>query len=266
MLSMRLTCTLVLSGILGVGVVSVACTQQSAASPGLGERGDGDDDDDSADDDDDTASTADSGSTTSSSSSGSTEPVDSGPPPKSALTFFVTSVPAGDGGNLGGLDGADKKCLELATAVQAGDHTWAAFLSVTGTNAKDRIGPGPWKNQKGEVVATDVASLFDSLHPLADSLFVDEKGGTVPEDGRFILTGTKEDGTPNGKQNCNGWASNDKGQSTSFGDTASSTNPVIGANWAFAKNNPVNNNTSNCTTQQLNQRKSQGRVFCFAKD
>ena len=262
MLSMRLTCTLVLSGILGVGVASVACTQQSAASPGLGERGD--DDDDSADDDDDTASTADSGSNTSSSSSGSTEPVDSGPPPKSALTFFVTSVPAGDGGNLGGLDGADKKCLELATAVQAGDHTWAAFLSVTGTNAKDRIGPGPWKNQKGEVVATDVVSLFDSLHPLADSLFIDEKGGTVPEDGRFILTGTKEDGTPNGNKNCNGWTVNDKNQ-VSFGDVTPSENKTLGANWSYAIGR-ANGNTSQCSTKALANVKSQGRVFCFAKD
>jgi hypothetical protein len=42
------------------------------------------------------------------------------------MTFFVTSEPIGDGGNLGGLEGADAHCQRLATGVGAGDLTWRA--------------------------------------------------------------------------------------------------------------------------------------------
>lgn len=270
MSSMRLTCILLAAGMLGAGAISVACTQQTAAAPSQG--GD-DDDDDTTDDDDDTAagkvdgggSSSGSSSSSSSSSSGGA-PVDSGPPPKSALTFFVSSVAGGTGGNLGGLTGADKKCQDLATAVQAGDHKWAAFLSAQGTNAKDRIGKGPWKNQKGEVVATDVESLLSTQNGLKDSLFIDEKGAVVPAEGRYVLTGSLANGTPNGNKTCQNWASNQQNQTASFGDTTPSANPNIGANWAFAKNNAINGNTSNCTAQGLTNAKSQGRIFCFATD
>ena len=48
--------------------------------------------------------------------------------PSSLMTFFVTSEPIGDGGNLGGLAGADAYCQALATAVGAGGKTWRAYL------------------------------------------------------------------------------------------------------------------------------------------
>lgn len=269
MLSMRLTCILALAGLFGFGVATVACTQQVAATPSKG-----DDDDSAADDDDDTTTTkkdggSSSGSTSSSSSGGSILPVDSGPPPKSALTFFITSTPASaDGsGNLGGLDGADKKCQDLATAVKAGDHKWAAFLgSQTPTvNPKDRIGKGPWKNQKGEVVAADVPSLFGTTTQLADSLFIDEKGAAIPTTGRFILTGSLGDGTA-AQNNCKNWTDATQNAAARFGDTTPSANPVLGANWAFANKNPVNNNNSNCTAAGLKAAKSEARIACFATD
>ena len=40
--------------------------------------------------------------------------------PSSLMTFFVTSEPIGDGGNLGGLAGADAHCQMLAARVGAG--------------------------------------------------------------------------------------------------------------------------------------------------
>ena len=45
------------------------------------------------------------------------------------MTFFVTSTPIGNGGNLGGLAGADAHCQALAAAVSAGNHTWHAYMS-----------------------------------------------------------------------------------------------------------------------------------------
>jgi hypothetical protein len=83
------------------------------------------------------------------------------PPPAAAqhgmaggtpMTFFVTSEPIGDGGNLGGLAGADAHCQQLAAAVGAGARTWRAYLSTQArpgrpaVNARDRIGTGPWYN------------------------------------------------------------------------------------------------------------------------
>ena len=60
--------------------------------------------------------------------------------------FFVTSVGIGNGGNLGGLAGADNHCQTLAQAAGAGAKTWRAYLSTQAadgqpaTNARDRIG------------------------------------------------------------------------------------------------------------------------------
>ena len=95
------------------------------------------------------------------------------------MTFFITSVGLGDGGNLGGIVGADKHCQDLATAVGAGNRSWRAYLSAheessgnatAGTDAvaraaaggtqaafaRFRIGDGPWVNSKGVRVASGV--------------------------------------------------------------------------------------------------------------
>src|SRR5947209_19575367 len=83
----------------------------------------------------------------------------------SNMTFFVTSVGVGKGGDLGGLAGADAHCQRLAQAAGAGNRTWRAYLSTQAAggaqavNAKDRIGAGPWQNAKGQVIAKDVNEL-----------------------------------------------------------------------------------------------------------
>ena len=84
------------------------------------------------------------------------------------MTFFITSTPIGNGGNLGGLAGADNHCQTLAQAAGAGAKTWHAYLSTQAAdgkpaiNARDRIGKGPWTNAKGIVIAKDVAELHDA--------------------------------------------------------------------------------------------------------
>src|SRR5687768_1916389 len=87
-------------------------------------------------------------------------------PASANMTFFVTSVGSGKGADLGGLEGADTHCQALATSAGAGGKTWHAYLSTQvgdntpAVNARDRIGPGPWQNFQGEVVAQNV----DDLH------------------------------------------------------------------------------------------------------
>src|SRR5512141_1745813 len=88
-------------------------------------------------------------------------------PPTGPMSFFVTSTGLGKGGDLGGLEGADKHCQALAQAAGAGSRTWRAYLSTQGatlsdTNvvqARDRIGSGPWFNAKGVLIASDVQEL-----------------------------------------------------------------------------------------------------------
>ena len=81
-------------------------------------------------------------------------------PTAQPMTFFVTSQTSTTG-NLGGLAGADALCDRLAASVGQGNRFWRAYLSVERdasnnnqpTNAKDRIGIGPWHNAAGALVA-----------------------------------------------------------------------------------------------------------------
>src|SRR6202521_6485464 len=56
------------------------------------------------------------------------------------MTFFITSVGSGKGGDLGGLAGADAHCQALAQAAGAGNKTWRAFFSTK--NSPRRGGGG----------------------------------------------------------------------------------------------------------------------------
>src|SRR5436190_21595697 len=75
------------------------------------------------------------------------------------MSFFVTSAGIGKGADLGGVEGADRHCQQLAQAAGAGGRTWHAYLSTQtadgkpAVNARDRIGKGPWQNAQGVVVA-----------------------------------------------------------------------------------------------------------------
>src|SRR5260370_42557074 len=86
---------------------------------------------------------------------------------QNAMSFFITSVGLGKGGDLGGLEGADRHCQSLAQTAGAGGKTWHAYLSTHGggvgeANAKDRIGNGPWFNAKGIQSASNVADLHSN--------------------------------------------------------------------------------------------------------
>src|SRR5690349_2448621 len=122
------------------------------------------------------------------------------------MTFFVTSDGLGDGGNLGGLDGADAFCTELAVAASPdfARRTWHAYLSTTEEDARDRIGTGPWRNQAGVIIANDLTQLHDQgddgalndTWPIADlTIALDEQGDQVPNNVHDVLTGTQADGT-----------------------------------------------------------------------
>ena len=87
-------------------------------------------------------------------------------PTAQPMSFFVTSQTS-QTGNLGGLAGADATCQRLAESVGAGNRFWRAYLSVERdasngnqpTNARDRIGIGPWHNAAGTLVANNLTQL-----------------------------------------------------------------------------------------------------------
>jgi hypothetical protein len=132
--------------------------------------------------------------------------------PKGPFTFFVTSTGSGKGADLGGLAGADAHCQKLASAVNAGDKAWHAYLSAQAAdgkpavNARDRIGKGPWYNVQGALVARDVGHLHGDV--LEESRIgnavnwvtaITEKGEPVKRTGdtpneHDILTGSQPDG------------------------------------------------------------------------
>src|SRR5690349_19480952 len=102
-----------------------------------------------------------------------------------AMTFFVTSSGLGKGADLGGLEGADRHCQQLAQAAGAGSKTWHAYLSTQAAdgkpavNARDRIGRGPWQNAKGEVIAKDVADLHSDNNKINKQTALNEKGAPI---------------------------------------------------------------------------------------
>ena len=139
-------------------------------------------------------------------------------PPPGPMSFFVTSSGSGNGGDLGGLEGADAICQTLAESVDQGQLTWRAYLSTQGPdaeNARDRIGPGPWFNADGAQIAANVEGLHSMQHRMSAFTALDERGNRIPGSGyspnrHDILTGSEPDGTayPAGEDmTCSNWTS-----------------------------------------------------------
>ena len=146
--------------------------------------------------------------------------------PPQPMSFFITSVPKGDGANYGGLAGADAYCQSLAAAAGRGGATWHAYLSTQGAgavNARDRIGNGPWYNANGGMAAMNVGQLHgDTLdqarlgNALGKAISLTEKKERVNGVGDMpnthdILTGSQPDGrayTDAMDHTCSNWMSN----------------------------------------------------------
>ena len=118
----------------------------------------------------------------------------------STMSFFITSEGPGDGANLGGLDGADAHCTNLAEAAGVSGKTWRAYLSTNaeggGVNARDRIGDGPWYN----------ANQLSKANSISESGAVINGRGDSPNM-HDIITGTNSDGTA-ADATCGNWMSN----------------------------------------------------------
>jgi hypothetical protein len=192
----------------------------------------------------------------------------------STLGFFVSSATSATG-NLGGLSGADAICQRLATEVGAGARTWRAYLSVERdpangnqpTDARSRIGTGPWLNADGATVARDLNELHSRTGNPA--VFIDERGrringqwpGSPTPNEHDILTGSTADGRLMPGLTCSDWTSSattaaaQVGHSDGLGPGGSSAGALASWNSSHA-----NQNCSNTAP-----RGGAGRIYCFAR-
>jgi hypothetical protein len=192
------------------------------------------------------------------------------------MSFFITSVSPGKGGDVGGLAGADRFCQSLATSAGAGNKTWRAYLSTVAmngqpaVNARDRIGTGPWINAKGVVIATSVADLHGANAKVGKDTSLTEKGDIVSGFGdsvnrHDILTGSRPDGTvavpdPGKDTTCGNWTKSDGGSAIVGHHDHAGTNPdpVANASWNSS------HGTRGCSVDQLKMSGSAGLMYCFA--
>ena len=189
------------------------------------------------------------------------------------MSFFVTSTGSGKGADFGGLAGADKLCQSLAKAAGAGNRTWRAYLSTQGdkaVNARDRIGKGPWKNAKGEVIAKNVADLH-SQTTLNKQTALTEKGETVNGRGdtpnmHDILTGSQADGTafPAGEdRTCGNWTKGNEGGGS--GAAMVGHHDRIGLrDDEPSKSWNASHPSRGCSHDNLKSSGGDGRLYCFA--
>ncbi|GLH79675.1 hypothetical protein SSBR45G_45840 [Bradyrhizobium sp. SSBR45G] len=193
------------------------------------------------------------------------------------MSFFLTSAGPGNGGNLGGLAGADKHCQTLAQAAGAGTKTWRAYLSTQAAdgqpavNARDRIGKGPWQNAKGVVVAKDVADLHSAANNLTKQTALSEKGEVINGRGdtpnrHDVLTGSQADGTAfaaGEDRTCRNWTSATQGAAmVGHSDRIGLRDDDASKSWN--NSHPSRGPDGGCSQADLKSTGGDGLLYCFA--
>ncbi|WP_315831522.1 lectin [Bradyrhizobium prioriisuperbiae] len=197
---------------------------------------------------------------------------------QAGMTFFVTSAGIGNGGNLGGLAGADNHCQTLAQAAGAGAKTWRAYLSTQAAdgkpaiNARDRIGKGPWQNAKGAVVAKDAADLHGP-NALTKQSALSEKGDVINGRGdtpnrHDVLTGSQPDGTAftvTEDKTCKNWTSSTQGNAVvGHSDRTGLDDSAPAKSWNSS--HPSRGPDGGCSQADLKSTGGDGLFYCFASN
>jgi hypothetical protein len=186
------------------------------------------------------------------------------------MNFFITSAGPGQGGDLGGIEGADRHCSTLAYRAGAGDLTWRAYLSLPAidgrpaVHARDRIGTGPFYNSRGDLIAQTVAELHSDSAKLGKQTSVNEKGELVNGRGdtpntHDIITGSQPDGTaypPGTDTTCNRYTSSGEG-AVRLGHHDRQGGGEFPASWNSA------HLSRGCSQQNLVATGGNGLFYCF---
>jgi hypothetical protein len=188
------------------------------------------------------------------------------------MTFFITSAGPGSGAALGGIAGADRHCQTLAEAAGSTGRQWRAYLSTpaiadaAAVHARDRIGPGPWHNAKGVLIARNVAHLHSDSTGLGKENSITEKGTVVNGRGdtpntHDIITGSNLDGTAfsaAGYNNCDNYTSSAATGGTRLGHHDRQGGGENPTSWNSA------HTSRGCGQQNLVATGGAGLFYCFA--
>lgn len=199
--------------------------------------------------------------------------------PKGPASFFVTSRGL-DGGNLGGLAGADAHCARLAGEAGLPAGQWRAYLSTQAAgrtpaiHARDRIGKGPWFNVQNVRIATDPAHLHGDTLDQARVGNLVSQGSALTERGERIggkgdpvlrhdiLTGSRPDGRAYDDRydrTCRNWTYAGSNGSAQIGHSDRDT-IGLSISWNSA------HQTKGCSLPDLKATGGDGLFYCFAAD
>ena len=131
-------------------------------------------------------------------------------------TIFVSSK--GYRGNLGGMAGADAKCMALASAANL-QGSWMAIVSTSTVSAKIRLSmnDASYWDIKGNDLSINTAGLFDN--GMDDIIYADETG--TPTQGN-VWTGTVNSGDSSALT-CNDWTDATAGSTAMYGQLGTAT-------------------------------------------
>jgi hypothetical protein len=196
---------------------------------------------------------------------------------QATMTFFLTSAGPGKGADLGGIEGADRHCQQLAQAVGAGGKTWRAYLSTQaggGTqaiNARDRIGAGPWRNAKGDIIAQNVDDLHSANNKLSKQTALSEKGDIINGRGdtpnrHDVLTGSQPDGRTfagGEDRTCGNWTKSGAGAAiVGHHDRQGLRDDDASKSWNSS--HPSRGPDGGCSQADLRSTGGDGLFYCFA--
>jgi hypothetical protein len=196
---------------------------------------------------------------------------------QNTMTFFVTSVGKGSGGDLSGLDGADAHCQMLAKSAGSTLTNWRAYLSTQAVggaqavNARDRIGRGPWQNAKGEVIATSVDDLHSANNKISKQTVLTEKSESINGRGdtpnrHDILTGSQADGTAfaaDQDRTCGNWTKSAQGSAmVGHHDRMGLKDDEPSRSWNSS--HPSRGSEGGCSQADLRSTGGDGLFYCFA--
>src|SRR3954464_11472551 len=193
------------------------------------------------------------------------------------MTFFVVGAGPGKGADLGGLEGADAFCLQLAQRHGAGGKTWRAYLSTQAAegkpavNARDRIGNGPWQNFKGESVAKNIDDLHSDSNTLGMNTSLTERGQIIPGVGfapnrHDVLTGSTPEGRtfPAGEDRTRrDWTRSARGTAM-VGDIDRKGLRDDVASRSWNSSHPSRGSDGGCSQADLRGTGGDGLFYCFA--
>lgn len=187
--------------------------------------------------------------------------------PKEGMSFFLATNP-GKGGDLGGLAGADQRCQALAKEAGAGGKKWHAYLSAKGTDARDRIGKGPWYNAKGVMIAKSVDDLHQDPNInkqtalTANGEMVKGRGDKPNE--HDMLTGSTSEGRAvpgDDDLTCKNWTSSGEGSAMlGHHDRMGLPNDPKAPSWNSS------HPSKGCSMDALRSTGGAGYFYCFAAD